>query len=581
MFRRSLKPTSSRHADPGDKYDPRRQNDHNHNNSKANGTAAARKTTTKIKRSIQFLSIVVGLVVVFHLGVAYERRKHNHHNKDQADRNQKMNAVDKDSYDYDGPPPNLLVQGRRNFYTPIPNASRGVVNVQGKGGTTIKRSFLHMGWVPTNKVAEAHIIYRAKRYSKGKDKINVKLQPWQRYSRLTGSAHWESKGGFAKGFATYQQAHPEHNLYFLPETYRLVDPLRRKMFEERLSTGGGMNEAWVLKNVNLNNGEGIEILGPNSEALRTAVARTLPNATLVASNTGDANTPDDDNENKNDDDVKTKTKTTTKEVATKLPKKETPKEYIVQKYVCDELTWFHGEKFDLRMFWAVASVDPPIVMYHDGYVRASAAKYNESDFSDSAHHLTNHQFRAKIESRVSDSDLWERIRDHYDNEVKVKGNTDLQKRIRDPVQHVRKQMMESIGTLFAAFKDVFGIPPDPKSFSYGPENFFGVYGADFIIDNDLDVYFIESQASPGFGSMDYDYRIDIFRRIYRPLPGIVETIALAQQANASVNILPLLTPSALGDYELVYAGDWQYKYKNYQRPSTKKRCAVEGTTAKL
>ena len=560
LFRRSLKP-SSRTADPEDKYDPRR-----HNN-KVNGTAAAAaaaavNTSTKRRCPIQFLSIVIGLVVIFHLGVAYERRKHNN--------NGSYKDEDKNNKNDDGPPPKLLVQGQRSAYTPIPEASRRMVNVQGKGGITVKRSFLHMGWLPTINVSKAHIIYRAKRYSSGNDKINVKLQPWQRYSRLTGSASWESKGGFAKGFATYQLAHPEHNLYFLPETYRLVDPPGRKKFEERLTTGDGINEAWVLKNVNLNNGEGIEIMGPNSEALRTAVARTLPNATVVSSNTGDADKSNGDNE------VDLKKKATTK-----APKKESPKEYIVQKYVCNELTWFHGEKFDLRMFWAVASVDPPIVMYHDGYVRASAAKYNESDFSDSAHHLTNHQFRAKIENRVSDSDLWERIREHYDNEVKVKGNTDLQKRIQDPVQHVRKQMMESIGTLYAAFKDVFGIPPDPKGFSHGPENFFGVYGADFIIDNDLDVYFIESQASPGFGSMDYDYRIDIFRRIYRPLPGIVETIALAQQANASANILPLLTPSALGDYELVYAGDWIYKYKNYQRPSTKKRCAVEGAAAKL
>lgn len=579
MFsRRSLKP--SRSGEPDDEDVQTRYA------IKTNGTGpkpAAVISTTKKSSPFRFLCIALRFFLVFHMGVVCERRKY-YTGSSQicgGSISKEKNGIHgiANAEDYDGPPADLVVQGNRTFFTPIPDFARRMVNIQGKGGTTIKSSFVHMGWIPTSNISEAHIVYRAKRYTNGKDKINVKLQPWQRYSRLTGSDYWESKGGFAKGFAAYQQQHPDHDLHFLPETYRLADPRGRRTFEERLTNGGGMNEAWVLKTVNVNNGRGIEILGPNSEALRTAVARTLPNGT-ARNNTRDA-----DKLNANEGDVNVtgqesgvKTTTGTKD-ATTVTEKEPLKEFIVQKYICNELTWFHGEKFDLRMFWAVASVDPPIVMYHDGFVRASVAKYNESDFSDSAHHLTNQQFRSQIETSVSDSDLWERVQQHYDHEVNIKGNSDLQRRARDrPVVHVKKQMMESIGTLYAAFKDVFGTPPVPGSNSHGPDNFFAVYGCDFIIDNDLDVYFIESQASPGFGRTEMESRVDIFRRIYRPLPGIIEAIALAQEANASANIMPILTRPVLGDYELVYAGDWQYKYLTYQRPSTKKPCAVAGSS---
>jgi hypothetical protein len=309
---------------------------------------------------------------------------------------------------------------------------------------------------------------------------------------------------------------PNHDLYFLPETYRLKDPEDRRAFQHRLENGG-KSQPWMMKDANLNNGEGIRVLGPNSHALTSVLSHFDPKHAS-----------------------------------------------IVQKYIRNELTWWNGEKFDLRMYWALVSVDPPIVLYHDGYVRVSGALYNETDFSITANHLTNHNFRSAAEGDdVTAAHLWQRIQDHYKDNVK------LSTRIKDPVQHVRKQMKEAIATLYAAFRDVFGAPKsnnETASNNIGPENLFSVYGADFIIDNDLDVYFIEAQAAPGFDEYDHDYRIDMFREIYRPVISIVEEIALKQSANAHANIMPLTT---LAGYEIVYAGDWQYKYKKYQRSPSK------------
>jgi hypothetical protein len=60
---------------------------------------------------------------------------------------------------------------------------------------------------------------------------------------------------------------------------------------------------------------------------------------------------------------------------------ERKSEIIVQRYICNEMTW-NRRKFDVRMYWFVASLNPLIVLYHDGYVRVGNSDYSESDFTD-------------------------------------------------------------------------------------------------------------------------------------------------------------------------------------------------------
>ena len=61
--------------------------------------------------------------------------------------------------------------------------------------------------------------------------------------------------------------------------------------------------------------------------------------------------------------------------------------YIIQKYICREMT-IQRRKFDFRVFWMVASLDPLVVLYHDGFVRIGNSDYDESDFSSTTAHLT-------------------------------------------------------------------------------------------------------------------------------------------------------------------------------------------------
>jgi hypothetical protein len=160
------------------------------------------------------------------------------------------------------------------------------------------------------------------------------------------------------------------------------------------------------------------------------------------------------------------------------------------------------------------------------------------------------------------------VREHYDT-----NKNNLQRRfgIKDPVVHVRSQIKEAIGTFVAAFKDVTFGGPGGSNQTVHMENLFAFYGCDFIIDADLDVWFIEAQSSPGLAEI-YDDMIDMLRDLFRPMVDIVEEITAKQQNDAQANLLPL---QKLGAWEVVYAGDWAYTYSGYQRSTSKKSCTPE------
>jgi len=62
------------------------------------------------------------------------------------------------------------------------------------------------------------------------------------------------------------------------------------------------------------------------------------------------------------------------------------KKYISMPYLSPAL--IDGHKFDVRSFLLIASLDPLLVFYHDGFARKAANKYN-SDTSDVNAHITN------------------------------------------------------------------------------------------------------------------------------------------------------------------------------------------------
>ncbi|KAG7362746.1 tubulin-tyrosine ligase family protein [Nitzschia inconspicua] len=420
------------------------------------------------------------------------------------------------------PPSTMIFRGKKGAYDKVPPESRRTFHISDgtKFRRTVARAFRYNNFRKVNDAEEANFII-----DRGEDPGRYpELKSWQRYSNIPGTQQFESKDLFIKNFQRYQKSNPDIKLDFLPQTYRLSTESGREAFRKRLFERQGMNVPWVLKDPESNNGKGVEMLGPNSKELKNVLARAV--------------------------------------------REEEETDYIVQEYICNELTWWKNKKFDLRFYWAVASVDPLLVLYHDGYVRVGNAAYNETEFSGPrTQHLTTHTFLSE-EEKGTIEELKERLKYHY-----RQNRRNLRKRIKiDPFDHVRNQFKEVLARTVAAFRGVtFG---NGMKNSYKFENSWALYGADFVVDNDLDVWFVEAQEAPGLEE-EFDFRVELHRDLFRPLIITVAEIQDNLEKDPTKSILPLQN---LGKWEIIYAGSgvdqWAFKYEGYQRARDKSACSL-------
>jgi hypothetical protein len=413
--------------------------------------------------------------------------------------------------DVDTPNPSIVMQKTppRKF-TKVPKEHEKTFYWDGKVVTRpMVRSLRARGWRRVNDKEHAHFIYQ---YATDYE-LSKKLKPWQRFCHIPGIRHWNTKDLIVDGFKAYQEK-TGRDLFFLPDTYRLNVPEDVTAFEHRLFREQGINIPWVLKEPTVNQGRGVTIMAPNSKKLRN------------------------------------------------VPTDLAGERYIIQKYICNELTW-NKRKFDVRMFWFVSSIDPLIVFYHDGYARVGNSEYNEADFSNTVSHLTTHTGLGE-EGKGTFDELRQRIMDHYESSPEV-----LLGHIRDPIQHVRNQFKHTLSELIEAFKQL-SFSPGPDELS--SENGLGFYGADFAIDNDLDVWLIEPQKGCGLDE-DYHFRVEMHDQLFSGMVDIMQEIWQKQEAGEPV--LPFENP---GKWEVIYADGWQYTFEGYKRSKNKKQCGAASSS---
>jgi hypothetical protein len=387
-------------------------------------------------------------------------------------------------------------------FAPVPDGHQKTFMYDGKAiSRPAVRALRSRGWQLVDNEEEAHLIF----YYGTTPRLFTTLKRWQRFNHLPNSDYWNDKAAFVEGFKAHEK---ETGVvpYFLPESYRLTSRKERNAFKERITHGGGRNYPWVLKKPDVNQGKGIEMVAPNSERLLDIA-----------------------NWNKKH-------------------------EYIIQQYICNENTWNH-RKYDVRMFWFVASIDPLVVLYQDGYTRIGNAEYREDNFDNTVSHLTTHTGLGE-EGKATFQEFSDHITRHAAS-VHLKS-------VRDPVQHVRNQFKEALADFVDAFKDLSFSPTNQELTA---ENGFGFYGADFILDNDLDVWLIEPQKGCGMDE-DYDFRVEMHDRLFR---GLVDTMQEVWQKQE--NGKPLLPLENTGDWDVIYANGWKYTYDGYQRSKNKKSCS--------
>ena len=74
---------------------------------------------------------------------------------------------------------------------------------------------------------------------------------------------------------------------------------------------------------------------------------------------------------------------------------EAEQEVVLQQYIGNPFL-YSGRKFDVRCYLLIASVDPLVVLWHDGYIRVCTAPYDGAPLSDRRAHVTNFHVQREV-----------------------------------------------------------------------------------------------------------------------------------------------------------------------------------------
>jgi hypothetical protein len=406
----------------------------------------------------------------------------------------------------------------------------------------------------------AHVIWTKSRHN------SLKLQkPWQRYSWIPHQNIMSGKASLLKALQAYA-AVKKQRVNFIPETFTL--PKDRDALLDRLKNDEGLEEPWVIKLASTDNGIGIAIVGPQSDELKllsnivdstTNMTEAMPRIReLVHVQPNDQRNP----------------KAVEKARERSLRQND---DIIVQRYVCNELP-YKGHKFDLRIYYFIASVDPLVVFYHDGSLRVALGEYKSDNFTSTHDHLTNlGQNRGSEEASAGFEDWEISLREHVNKPENIGRFTNQIRQ--DPLNHIRKQIKSALAQVVASLREraFRGYPPagnsnkkktaakkkikdnkDTPIVSTYMENGFALMGGDFIVDQDLRIYMTEAQSSPGL-SDSLKIKHDLNDRLLTSKVAILEHV-FRQQATKQPLFPSILDKSVVGDFEIIYTDDFQYQY---------------------
>lgn len=239
-----------------------------------------------------------------------------------------------------------------------------------------------------------------------------------------------------------------HRDFFQP-TYRLSDPGELAHFVSQLPPRDHRDNLWIMKPSDLSSGRGVRVVwqfGWLRKELRKHGAVTIRYG-------GDA------------------------------------REYVIQRYIKDVLL-LDGRKSELRIYWLIASLDPLLVlMYPTGTVRLTSQAYKLDDFTNPLIHITNiYQQKRHADYDPNTVLKWdfERLQAYLSREKGAAPDflyTTLASRLRQILACVVRASLEELRETPTA------------------AHYFGLYGADVILDEQLTPWLTEIQRGPG---LSYD-----------------------------------------------------------------------------
>eukprot|EP00667_Euglena_gracilis_P012500 EG_transcript_12851 len=153
--------------------------------------------------------------------------------------------------------------------------------------------------------------------------------------------------------------------------------------------------------------------------------------------------------------------------------------FLAQQYVAPPLL-LDGRKCEVRVYFAIANMDPWILLYHRGYWRLNKAPYSAERLDNVDSHVGKAE-GAPGSAQVSHRWTFEAVNQHLNQ----------QGRPRDWVAATLEPLLQrSLLAVFRAYRPRLSARPGA----------FLLLGADFLLSDDLAVHFLDLQPSPGLGN---------------------------------------------------------------------------------
>ncbi len=306
------------------------------------------------------------------------------------------------------------------------------------------RIFTHYDFDLVSSAEKADLLWvrkESKQYAKS-------LQPFQLLNHFIHENILTNKGHITEALKHYEKNHiystdksiSMHD--FFPETYCLNDTKEQHAFMQQQPQTEDPENTWIYKPGGNSRGRGIQILWQTRQ--------------LAANNFYPPGHYDDDANR------------------------------VIQRYLKNPLL-IHNRKFDIRVYWLLASIDPLLVLlYPQGKVRLTAMPYKNEDFDNPLVHMTNYyqqkmhpEFDSSLRYKWSYSELDQYL---YEANITELGfcQNQLMPKIRQYIAHVVQAGKSRL------------LQDYPKQ-----GDCFGVYGADFLVDENLQPFMTEIQKGPG------------------------------------------------------------------------------------
>lgn len=189
---------------------------------------------------------------------------------------------------------------------------------------------------------------------------------------------------------------------------------------------------------------------------------------------------------------------------------------IAQTYVTNPLLLDFQNKFDFRVYMLVASTNPLVMYYHDGFLRVSLHPYDKYS-NDRSTHLTNTHLSKDIfaevkklnktlnnmnEEQLRDYQMWtlERLQAYLLESKKISDPNWLD-------NYLRPKFKEAFIHILRMTAHAF----------WKQSNVFEMFGLDFMLDEDLNLWFIECNSSPqlvGTNTYKTNFLIKMLKDLY-------------------------------------------------------------------